>query len=188
MKIVNAHVINVYPEKTKKPQPGIHVDYNKAWWITANSKFFASTLFSRIVLKDIFVTLKIRDLDMIYLRFIYIDQCSTGDFAISRGFYFLETSHPRKFAKMKPLRKFPNLQWNFFQSQKSLNSAFYCMYMYFLACGNFCGLLIIFANSLDKTFVLIWILTLWHFDSVPMKEYSEKVNFEKKIRRRQQKH
>ena len=65
---MNAHIINVYPEKTKKPQPGIHVDCNKTWRITANSKFFASILFSRVVLKDIFVTLKIRDLDMIDLH------------------------------------------------------------------------------------------------------------------------
>ena len=32
-----------------------------------------------------------------------------GDFGISRGFYFHETSHMQSFVKIKPLRKFPNL-------------------------------------------------------------------------------
>ena len=31
-------------------------------------------------------------------------------FAISRGFYFQETSHPRSFMKIKASRKFLNLQ------------------------------------------------------------------------------
>ena len=34
-----------------------------------------------------------------------------SDSAISRGFYFHETSHMRSFAKFKPSRKFPNLQY-----------------------------------------------------------------------------
>ena len=33
---------------------------------------------------------------------------SVNDRAISRGFYFHETSHIRSFAKIKPSRKFPN--------------------------------------------------------------------------------
>ena len=36
--------------------------------VTVNSEIFARNLFSRIVLKDIFATFKIRDLDMIYLH------------------------------------------------------------------------------------------------------------------------
>ena len=32
-------------------------------------------------------------------------------FVISRGFYFRETPHPRSFAKIKPSRNFPNLQY-----------------------------------------------------------------------------
>ena len=35
---------------------------------TANSKIFARILFSRISLKDIFATFKIRDMDMIHQR------------------------------------------------------------------------------------------------------------------------
>ena len=34
-----------------------------------------------------------------------------SDFAISRGFDFHETSHMRSFAKIKPSRKFTNLQY-----------------------------------------------------------------------------
>ena len=39
------------------------------------------------------------------------NQISKGQrgFAISRGFYFCETPHPRSLAKIKPSRKFPNL-------------------------------------------------------------------------------
>ena len=34
-----------------------------------------------------------------------------SDFVISQGFYFDETSHMRSLAKIKPSRKFPNLQY-----------------------------------------------------------------------------
>ena len=43
-------------------------------------------------------------------RFTYINK-RQSDFAISRGFYFHETSHMRSFAKIKSSRKFPNLQY-----------------------------------------------------------------------------
>ena len=42
--------------------------------------------------------------------FTYINK-RQSDFAISRGFYFHETSHMRSFAKIKSSRKFPNLQY-----------------------------------------------------------------------------
>ena len=55
---------------------------------TVNSEIFASILFSRRALKDIFAKLKIRDKGMIYLI-----SKRRSDFTISRGFYFHETSH-----------------------------------------------------------------------------------------------
>ena len=57
---------------------------------TVNSEIFG-TLFSRMALKDkgLFATFKIRDKGMSYL---YISQ-RQSDLAISRGFYFPETSH-----------------------------------------------------------------------------------------------
>ena len=42
--------------------------------------------------------------------FTYINK-RQSDFAISRGFYFHETSHMQSFAKIKSSRKFPNLQY-----------------------------------------------------------------------------
>ena len=36
-----------------------------------------------------------------------------SDFAISRGFYFHETSHLQSFMKIKSSRKFPNLQYKY---------------------------------------------------------------------------
>ena len=55
---------------------------------------------------------------------------------------------------------------------------------YFLANGDFCHLLITFANNLDadeddKMSVLIWIQTVCHADSVPERIFG-KVDFEKK--------
>ena len=70
-------------------------------WVTVNSEIFAKILFSRIALKDIFATFKIRDQVMIYLY-----QSTTECFAISRGFYFRETSHMQSFAKIKPRENF----------------------------------------------------------------------------------
>ena len=49
---------------------------------------------------------KIRDLGKVYLYHKW-----QSDFAISRGFYFHETSHMRSFAKIKPSQKFPNYQY-----------------------------------------------------------------------------
>ena len=43
-------------------------------------------------------------------RFTHINK-PYSDFAISRGFYFHETSHMRSFAKMKSSRKFPILKY-----------------------------------------------------------------------------
>ena len=47
-------------------------------------------------------------------RFTYINK-RQSDFAISREFYFHEISHMRSFAKIKPSRKFPNLQYQSIQ-------------------------------------------------------------------------
>ena len=46
----------------------------------------------------------------IMARFTYINK-RQSDFAISREFYFHETSHMRNFLKIKSSRKFPNLQY-----------------------------------------------------------------------------
>ena len=59
----------------------------------------------------------------------------------------------------------------------------WCFY-YFLANGDFCHLLITFANNLDtdeddKTSVLILIQTVDHTDSTP-ERFFRKVDFEKK--------
>ena len=62
---------------------------------TVNSEIFANILFSRIALKDFFFT----------LESLLGHDLPTSDFAISRGFYFHETSH-RSFAKIKHSRKF----------------------------------------------------------------------------------
>ena len=74
---------------------------------TINSEIFARILFSQLTLKHIFVTLKIRDKGVIYQY-----QLTTEWFANSWGFYFHETPHMRRFAKIKPMRKFPNLQYS----------------------------------------------------------------------------
>ena len=54
--------------------------------------------------------------------FTYISK-QQSDFAISRGFYFHETSHMHmwSFAKIKPSRKFPNLQYS---TESQLNKEF----------------------------------------------------------------
>ena len=57
-------------------------------------------LFSRIALKDIFVTLKIETRTW----FTYISK-RQSDLAISRGFYFHETLQMRSFAKNETLTK-----------------------------------------------------------------------------------
>ena len=72
---------------------------------TVNQEIFAIIIFSRIALKDIFVTLKIRT----RAWFTYISK-QKSYLGISQGFYFQETSHMRSFAKIKPSQKFPNLQ------------------------------------------------------------------------------
>ena len=51
-------------------------------YTTINSEMFASILFSRISLKDIFATAKIREKGIIYLQ---------SDLATSNGFYFHES-------------------------------------------------------------------------------------------------
>ena len=50
----------------------------------------------------------------------------------------------------------------------------------FLASGYFCCLLITFANSSDRTLVLIWIQTVCHSDNVPERVFEE-VSFYKKL-------
>ena len=67
---------------------------------TVNLEIFARTLFSRMALKYIFATLKVHDQGMIYLQ---------SDLAISREFYFHETSHDAKFRGNKTLAKILNL-------------------------------------------------------------------------------
>ena len=62
-------------------------------------------LFSRIVLKDIYATQKF----VTWARFTYISK-RQGDIAIWGGFYFHEISHVPCFTKIKPSRKFGNLQ------------------------------------------------------------------------------
>ena len=74
---------------------------------TVNSEIFAIILFSWTALKYIFATLNIRDWCMM---FTCISK-QKSDFAISRGFNFHETSHPRRSAKLKAPRKFLNLQY-----------------------------------------------------------------------------
>ena len=74
---------------------------------TVNSEIFARILFSRKALKDIFVTLKIRDFGMIYLH-----QKRTKEFfAISRGFYLRETL----FLENKTLAKISEFTVTFFK-------------------------------------------------------------------------
>ena len=59
---------------------------------TVNSEIFARIKFSRIALKDIFATSKIREKGIIYLE---------SDLATSSGFYFHETFRENKiFAKI----------------------------------------------------------------------------------------
>ena len=73
---------------------------------TVNPEFFAKPLFSRTVLKDIFVMLQICDKG----RFTYIIKQKSNS-AILQGFYFHKTSHMQSFAKIKASRKLPNLQY-----------------------------------------------------------------------------
>ena len=73
---------------------------------TVDSEIFERILFSRIALKDIELCKKFAT----KARFTYINK-RQSDFAISRGFYFHETSHMRSFGKIKSSRKFPNLQY-----------------------------------------------------------------------------
>ena len=74
--------------------------------LTVNLEIFARILFSRIVFKDIYATSKF----VTRVCFTYISK-RQSDFAISREFYYHEASHIRSFAKIKPSRKFPNLQY-----------------------------------------------------------------------------
>ena len=67
---------------------------------------FRENLILADTLKDILAIVKI-SLQGYDLPISVVD----SDFAISRGFYFHETSHMRSFAKIKPSRKFPNLQY-----------------------------------------------------------------------------
>ena len=55
-------------------------------------------------------------------RFTYISK-RQSDFAISRGFYFHETSHMRSFEKINSSRKFPNLQYTVTQMSVYLQSS-----------------------------------------------------------------
>ena len=57
------------------------------------------------MLKDIICDVKYSLLSMIYIN---KDQ---SDFVVSQGLHFCETSHMRSFAKIKPSRKCPNLQY-----------------------------------------------------------------------------
>ena len=73
---------------------------------TVNPEIFARILFSRKGLNNIFATLKIAT--RAWFNYISIGE---SNFAIFRGFHFHETSQMRSFAKIKPSRKFPNLQY-----------------------------------------------------------------------------
>ena len=58
----------------------------------------------------------------------------------------------------------------------------------FPASGDFCRLLITFANSLDpirpdKTSGLIWIQTVWHFDGIPERFFLKKLIEKKKTKK-----
>ena len=69
-----------------------------------NSEFFARILFSLIALKDIFATFNLRpghDLHISVKGRVILPYCE---------FYFHKTSHMRSYAKIKPSRKFLNLQ------------------------------------------------------------------------------
>ena len=79
------------------------------WEHTVNPEIFARILFSRITLKDLFAKVKIAT----KACFTIISR-RQRDFAISRGFYFHETSQMRSFAKLKLSRKFPNLQYSWY--------------------------------------------------------------------------
>ena len=72
-----------------QPQNAKFSDYN-----TVNPENFARILFSRIVLKDIYVTLKFTT----RAWFKYISK-RHSDYGISQWFYFHETSYMRSFAK-----------------------------------------------------------------------------------------
>ena len=56
--------------------------------------------------------------------FTYISK-RQRDLIISRGFYFHETSHMRSFAKIKPSRKFLNLQYIYIYFPASLVEQFH---------------------------------------------------------------
>ena len=73
---------------------------------TVNSDFFARILFSRTAFKHIFATLKIAA-----RAYLLISVNDRTDFVNSGCFYFHETSHMRSFEKIKPSRKFSNLQY-----------------------------------------------------------------------------
>ena len=65
----------------------------------ANSEILARILFLRMALKDIFTIFKICNLDMIYPH------------QLTRDFFFCKTLLLGSFVKIKPSRKFPNLQY-----------------------------------------------------------------------------
>ena len=67
------------------------------------------------------------------------------DLCISRGFYFHDTSHMRSFAKIKPSRKFPNLQ-----NTCGLNRSFACKWVLF-----------VLANSGDRPKYLMYALRMY---------------------------
>ena len=74
--------------------------YLKAWIPTVNYKIFVRILFSRIALKDIFGTLKIRVFGMIYLH-----QCWTKGFRHFANVLFSQNTAYAKFRENKTLGK-----------------------------------------------------------------------------------
>ena len=78
--------------------------YEKSF-ITVNSEIFARIYFREKALSHIC------DVKNSRLEHGLPISVNNSDCAKSRGFCFHETSHMRSFAKIKTLRKFPNLQY-----------------------------------------------------------------------------
>ena len=76
-----------------------------------------------------------------------------NDRVISREFYFRETPHARSFAKIKPLRKFPNLQYSSGTIQEVLSEGNPYHPSFLCILGNFpffCRLLIFSKFTFSK--------------------------------------
>ena len=92
--------------------------------LTRPRKFLLDLIFGNSVKRHIFTMIKFAT------RVWFTNICKQqSDIDIARGLYFRETTHPHSFAKIKPSRKFPNLQYAGLSEPYSL---FYLLYFYLL--------------------------------------------------------